>query len=309
MWVNRPVTRRILFGLLLVIVVPITVMTLAGHFLAGPAESIPVLINNPQTNQGYIPETDPGKIHLRVMTLNLSHGRGSGTFSFLASEQQTRKNLKSAAQLIRSVNPHIVALQEVDELSFMSGGFNHARQLMLDAGLSWGIIGRHVKMNGLTYGTGLVSLTPMKGIHSRTFESTPPTLTKGFVVATVSWPGNSLVRVDVVSVHLDFLSAGNRKRQVADLENFIYRRGNPLIVMGDLNSTWDEPDSAVQHLAHRLNLNGYKAASDFAATFPATGKRIDWILISSNLAFKNYRVLPDSVSDHLAVAADICLVR
>ncbi|NNK32083.1 MAG: hypothetical protein HKP02_03105, partial [Xanthomonadales bacterium] len=37
------------------------------------------------------------------------------------------------------------------------------------------------------------------------------------------------------------------------------------------------------------------------------GARLDWILVSPGLEFLNYYVVPDVVSDHYAVAADIGL--
>ncbi len=40
-------------------------------------------------------------------------------------------------------------------------------------------------------------------------------------------------------------------------------------------------------------------------TVPTRGTRIDWILISSGLEFAEHRTLPDRVSDHLAVVAEI----
>jgi len=305
MKMDRSLARFWLIVVSLLMVSFITVITFAGYFLAGPTGYSPGLLENARA-KGETPSPDlSSEEHLQVMTLNLFHGRGGDDFRVFVSKGQIFENLKAVAGLIRSTSPHIVALQEVDESSILSGGFNHVQQLMLDTGLPYGSIGRHVTVSGMAYGTGFVSRLPLTGIHSRTFDPRPPTLTKGFVIASVPWPGRSSVMVDIVSVHLDFLSTSNRKRQAKDLEDYLYRRDNPLVVMGDFNSTWDEPDSAVRSLARRLNLKAYNPDTDHTPTFPGTGKRIDWILISADLAFTDYAVRPEAVSDHFAITANL----
>jgi endonuclease/exonuclease/phosphatase family metal-dependent hydrolase len=40
-------------------------------------------------------------------------------------------------------------------------------------------------------------------------------------------------------------------------------------------------------------------------TFPKTGRRLDWILVSPQLEFADHRILDDPISDHYAVVAEI----
>ncbi len=40
-------------------------------------------------------------------------------------------------------------------------------------------------------------------------------------------------------------------------------------------------------------------------TFPLWKMRLDWILISPQLAFVSYEVLPDTLSDHRGVVSEI----
>ena len=58
-------------------------------------------------------------------------------------------------------------------------------------------------------------------------------------------------------------------------------------------------------LTRSLRLRPYRPDESGQATFPTLGTRIDWILISSGLEFAEHRTLPDEVSDHLAVVAEI----
>ena len=47
--------------------------------------------------------------------------------------------------------------------------------------------------------------------------------------------------------------------------------------------------------------------ADDLATYPSSGRRLDWVLISEDLEFLRHEVLPQVVSDHQAVAAIIGL--
>ena len=40
-------------------------------------------------------------------------------------------------------------------------------------------------------------------------------------------------------------------------------------------------------------------------TYVSRERRFDWILISNELEFISYRVLPDIISDHFAVVAEV----
>jgi endonuclease/exonuclease/phosphatase family metal-dependent hydrolase len=137
-----------------------------------------------------------------------------------------------------------------------------------------------------------------------TFPPSPPTPRKGFVYATARLPDKEIT---VVSLHLDFLSATARIAQIEELARHLAPRRGPLVVMGDFNTDWEE-GGAVRRLAERLNLRAYQPQAEDLASFPLTGKRLDWILISPELRFVDYRVLPEVVSDHRVVVAEVDLV-
>jgi endonuclease/exonuclease/phosphatase family metal-dependent hydrolase len=138
-----------------------------------------------------------------------------------------------------------------------------------------------------------------------TFDVSPPTFSKGFVVATIDWPGEPNINVDVVSVHLDFLRKNVRERQAEDMIDKLSSRGRPLIVMGDFNSEWKSRKSSVRAIAEGLNLKAYQPVSLEMDTFPLLRRRMDWILISDELEFVTYKVLPDVISDHYGVVCEI----
>ena len=245
---------------------------------------------------------------LKVMTLNMAHARGDGFHQALQGTDIALANLDSIRGLLQREVPDVVALQEVDEASFWNGGFSHAAWLVESSALTQFVHGAHVQGPGLRYGAALLSGLPLSEPQSLTFDPARTLVPKGMVVSTITWPGTRSLQVDVVSVHLDFLSQAVRHQQVTELVALLQQRDRPRIIMGDLNSRW-EPGSAVQTLAQELGLSVYRAGATDIATFPALGSRLDWVLLSPGFEFRSSRVLEDVVSDHRAVIAEIGLVR
>src|SRR5438105_15354954 len=63
---------------------------------------------------------------LSMFNLNIMHGRDrrSAVWPLRVSRREAQDNLEKIAECIRKYNPDFVALQEVDEYSILSGGFN-----------------------------------------------------------------------------------------------------------------------------------------------------------------------------------------
>ena len=62
---------------------------------------------------------------LRVMTLNMAHGRGDSFHQLLQTTDTTMGNLDAIALMLNREQPDVIALQEADGPSFWSGNFNH----------------------------------------------------------------------------------------------------------------------------------------------------------------------------------------
>ena len=78
-------------------------------------------------------------------------------------------------------------------------------------------------------------------------------------------------------------------------------------IMGDFNDEWGQAGSILPLLVETLDLNPYRPDEAGLVTFPRFNKRLDWILISPEFEFISYEVVPDSISDHLAVVAQLAL--
>ena len=243
---------------------------------------------------------------LRVATLNLAHGRKDSLNQLFLSTGTIKENLDDIADVLSQHKPHVVALQEADAASFWSGSFDHVEYLASNAHYPWRTQVSNAQSWLFLYGTALLSALPLIETIKHTFEPSPPTLNKGFVLTQIEWPSgekNNSRKIDIVSVHLDFSRQSVREKQISEMKEILSARMNPTIIMGDFNSEYLADISVIKELATKSRFVSYKPeAVDYNSY---KNKRLDWILVTKELEFVNYRVLPDSLSDHAMVLADI----
>ena len=244
---------------------------------------------------------------IKVMTLNIAHGRNSAWNQLFVSKRRTFENLDYIAALLADTAPNVVALQEADGRSRWSGNFDHVTYIAEKSGLPCVVHGLHSKSWISNYGTALLSRGKPIESSSVSFSPSWPSKQKGFVTTTIDWPvDQQRIPVTLVSVHFDFLRKKVRDRQVSEMVAHLENFEGPLVLMGDLNSHWEQKSSHVQLLVDSLNLQAFFPEQNGLGTYKgATGKRLDWILISQELSFEVYKVLPDIVADHRAVYAEI----
>jgi endonuclease/exonuclease/phosphatase family metal-dependent hydrolase len=253
-------------------------------------------------------ETAYFKGPLKVMTLNLAHGRKTAFSQIFLSWQTIHKNLMDISAVLKTVGADIVALQEADGPSWWSGDFDHVALLAEKAGFQWYSRAGHMDAWSLHYGTALLARRPFLETQAHRFKASFPTPPKGFLLGRFGWYPRDLktakpVYVDIVSVHLDFSRQAVRSGQIAQMRAVLAGRKNPLIILGDFNSRWLADDSVVRKLIRRSGLQAYRPEAVNLGTYGS--RRLDWILISADLEFVSYAVLPDEVSDHRAVVAEI----
>ncbi|MBO6656761.1 MAG: endonuclease/exonuclease/phosphatase family protein [Pseudomonadales bacterium] len=243
---------------------------------------------------------------MKVLTLNVAHARADGRSQWLQSSEQARQHLWRIANVLKRENPHVAAFQEIDTNSFWNGRFNHTEYVADIANYPHHFSGAHIQGNHLEYGTALVSRQTLNDPKSVRFNRPFARPRKGFVLSTTHWPGADHVDVDVVSVHFDFLTRNQRKKEARKLIEALAGRDNPSIVMGDLNADYHE-DSLIPLLEKSLDLSTWQP-SQKTVTFPRFQKRLDWVLVSEEIEIVSHEVLPDALSDHRAVVAELRLV-
>ena len=125
-------------------------------YLAAPGALAPVASRNDDT--------------IRIMTLNIAHGRGDSFHQLLQGSATTLANLDSIATLLRNSGAQVVALQEADGPSFWSGNFNHIDYLARNGAFSHSVHGMHADGLGLAYGTALMANLDLTDPRAITFD-------------------------------------------------------------------------------------------------------------------------------------------
>ena len=254
------------------------------------------------------PNPDPHRQQphtITVATLNIAHGRNQSAHQLLLSESQLGQNLQKIVDVLDKQNPDVVGLQEIDAPSFWSARQDQAKFLATRfSSLPNYIHGRHVDGFGLHYGTAVLSRLPIASAYSGRFSATPPTFPKGFVIAQIKCPQMPDGVFDFVSVHLDFASSARRSQQADSLIERLAARDSPLIVVGDFNCNWSDSGSVLPKICKELELHTFEATAG-KVTFPKTAARLDWILLSKHFKLESFEILPENVSDHLAVVAKL----
>ena len=85
-------------------------------------------------------------------------------------------------------------------------------------------------------------------------------------------------------------------------------RTNAVIILGDFNSNWQTTDSVIRVLAKCSNAQVFEPNSINHGTYKQGKHRLDWALLSEDLQFKQYQVLPDIVSDHRAIIVEVTYI-
>ncbi|RKG79947.1 endonuclease/exonuclease/phosphatase family protein [Corallococcus terminator] len=243
-------------------------------------------------------------MRLKVLTLNVAHGAPFAVpMPFLRRRTALLGTLDAVAALLLREAADVVALQEADRASLFSGRVDQVEHIAARAGHAHVHHGVHSGVPGLfAQGTALLSRHRLEAREAAHFGR-DRRVDKGYVVAALAMedgPGP-----DVVSLHLDPFSAAVRQRQVDRLIQALRQRPNrPRIVLGDFNAEDAGGDGPVARLCAALELH---TPSEGEPTYPVphARQRLDWVLASSTLRFTRYARLPDAVSDHHAVVAEL----
>jgi endonuclease/exonuclease/phosphatase family metal-dependent hydrolase len=247
---------------------------------------------------------------LRVMTLNCAHGARAPVPAALVGRAALVRNLDAIGSAIEKVQPDVVALQEIDRGAFWSDRLDEVAIVAAGARMPHYVFGVHRDLPrlGLRQGTAVLS-RPVPTAPQATAFNTTFYDDKGWVRVTVSPEGLGGRPVDIVSVHLDPFTPWARRRQITTMARELARRERPLVVMGDMNAAWGKRGQGdVAILARVLGLHAFHPHESLD-TYPSgrPWRRIDWILLSPELDFASYAVVPTRVSDHRGVVADIVL--
>ena len=232
--------------------------------------------------------TDP----IRLLAYNIHHGEGMDEVT----------DLERIAQFIRSLDPDLVTLQEVDSLAERTGGVDQAAVLGELTGMH-AAFGRFMPYQGGAYGMAVLSRWPMLDVDNwRLPDGEEPRTALGVRVREPQ----SGKEIRLVGIHF-YRSEEERLAQLAELQSVLEDETVPVILAGDFNST---PGSPVMN---QLS-DGWQILSkgDDRGTFPshAPEREIDFVVLRPGDAFDviDHRPLDESViSDHRPIWTELRL--
>lgn len=102
--------------------------------------------------------------------------------------------------------------------------------------------------------------------------------------------------VTVINTHFD-LDVESRAKSIKVLERELENIDNPVIFMGDLNMT--EREDSLTYIAENL-LTPVSDIREPQFSFPSNkpNRQIDWIFVSEDIGYKDFKVINSSLSDH-----------
>ena len=226
---------------------------------------------------------------LRVLCYNIHHGRGT----------DNKVDLPRLARVIRSVDPDLVALQEVDNKTRRTGGVDQTAELARLTGLH-GLFGRQIDFEGGLYGQAVLSRFPITASNIHVLPGEPNRETRIAFETRMSLFGKEH---SFVSTHLHHQSNDFRVLQAEKIREIFAQANRPVLVVGDLNAY---PRSKPLRIFQADW--GNATAGQVLPTFPSDQptNQIDYILFKPRAGFQVRQVLvldEPVASDHRPVFA------
>jgi len=220
---------------------------------------------------------------LSILVYNTHHGAGLDEVL----------DLQRIGALIRSMDPDVVALQEIDQVVDRTGDVDQPHIYGELTGME-DLFGEFMPYQGGHYGMALLSRLPVVAWENiRLPDGAEPRST---LAARVRLQGSGR-EVWVAGIHF-YRTEEERLAQAQKTADFFEGVEIPVFLAGDFNS---QPGTAVMAFLEEEWANPEKEGGSF--TFPADGpeREIDFILVRPKTGFRvlEYRVLDESVaSDH-----------
>jgi endonuclease/exonuclease/phosphatase family metal-dependent hydrolase len=258
----------------------------------------------------------PETTRLRIVTLNIAHGRGLTLVQGLTSPRKIRVNLGRIAAFLRRFKPDLVALQEIDQRSRWSGNFDHLDYLREHAGYPYAAFGINNVRSGLlnlSYGNGFLSRHPLAATETVVFGQRRVG-EKGFLFVELEVAGR---RVPVVNLHLHSGRRVQRMRQLDLLLEWLRAKTRrhagdwsmPPILCGDFNNPATRDDATAALLRHLSRSGAYAVYPRTRGTFPSALPRrtLDFVFLPPGCTDVRTKVVRTLLSDHLPVVVDVTL--
>ena len=222
---------------------------------------------------------------VRVLTYNIHHGEGT----------DRQFDLARLADIIKSAEPDLVALQEVDQGTARASGLNQLDELGRLTRMHTAF-GKAMDFQGGGYGVGVLSRRPILSVQRYPLPGLPDREPRVALTVEVEIGENGPV-VQFTSTHLDQgRDIANRVTQADFLNQTLALTERPGILAGDLNS---RPDTEAMQVLNLQWINASPVEPQRDPTARPFG-RVDHVLMRPT---HNWRAIESTVVD-APVASD-----
>lgn len=248
-------------------------------------------------NQKKITTEDDQNLRLRILSYNIHHAEGV----------DGKLDVPRIAQVILSVEPDLVALQEVDKNTTRTGKVNQDIELAHLTKMN-SVFGSNITFQGGQYGNAILSKFPIIKNKNFLLPNVDSGEQRGLLRSQIQISNKE--NVLFFSTHLDHRRSDTERLASAEAINQIISLNNksPAILAGDFN---DVPESPTLKELGKLWLRTNKK---ILKTIPASkpSRQIDYIFVQPKERWKiiESQVLDEDIaSDHRAIFSIIELIK
>jgi len=256
-------------------------------------------LNNiiPKKNQKKLTTEDNQNLRLRILSYNIHHAEGV----------DGKLDIPRIAQVILSVDPDLVALQEVDKNTIRTGKVNQDIELSRLTKMNC-VFGSNITFQGGQYGNAILSKFPIIKNKNFLLPNVDSGEQRGLLQSQIQISNKE--NVLFFSTHLDHRRSDTERLASAKAINQIISLDNksPAILAGDFN---DVPDSPTLKELGKVWLRTNKK---ILRTIPASkpSRQIDYIFVQPKERWKiiESQILDEDIaSDHRAIFSIIELIK
>ena len=256
-------------------------------------------LNNiiPKKNQKKLTTEDNQNLRLRILSYNIHHAEGV----------DGKLDVPRIAQVILSVDPDLVALQEVDKNTIRTGKVNQDIELSRLTKMN-SVFGSNITFQGGQYGNAILSKFPIIKNKNFLLPNVDSGEQRGLLQSQIQISNKE--NVLFFSTHLDHRRSDTERLASAKAINQIISLDNksPAILAGDFNDVPDSP--TLKELGKAWLRTNKKILRTIPASKPS--RQIDYIFVQPKERWKiiESQVLDeDTASDHRAIFSIIELIK
>lgn len=257
---------------------------------------------------------NPGRIPsgtlpcVRLLLYNIRYGLGLGAalhwpLPGAGYVLGNRRNLQRIIDFIKSQDPDIVGLIEVDTGSIRTGSVNQADAIAKALG--------HYSVYHCKYGAkSLNQHLPIVRKQGNAFLAAPRVQGERFHYFETGIKRLIIeLELDDVAVFLVHLSLKYRHRhaQLHHLHDLVVASRKPVLIAGDFNTFWGEHEIYLFMKATKLRSANARGLPSYPSRSPR--RELDFVLYGDGIRVTNFSIPPVHFSDHLPLVCDFEVER